>query len=65
MQLYWRVMEELKFLGETLVFRDPVFRRAFAVWCKKNHRALSRMTVRENILSSPERAALKALRSLN
>ncbi len=29
-------MEELKFLGEVLVFHDPSFKREFRQWIRKN-----------------------------
>ena len=36
MQFYWRIIEELKFLGETLIFNDPGLARQFNWWIKKN-----------------------------
>lgn len=36
MHFYWRVMEELKYLGETLVFHDPCLAREYNHWLQKN-----------------------------
>ena len=36
MHLYWRVIEELKFLGEIWTFQDPSLQRQFRRWLKKN-----------------------------
>ena len=41
MFLYWRLNEELKYLGEKLVFHDPSFIREYANWRQKNARALA------------------------
>ncbi len=40
MHFYWRIMEELKCLGEVLVFHDPSFKREFRQWVQKNQVAL-------------------------
>ena len=37
---YWRIMEELKYLGETLVFLDPSFTREYRQWAQKNQAGL-------------------------
>lgn len=36
MYFYWRIMEELKYLGEVLVFHDPSFKREYRLWVQKN-----------------------------
>ena len=36
MQFYWRVMEELKYLGETVIFHDPGLKRQYNWWLRKN-----------------------------
>ncbi len=41
MFLYWRLNEELKYLGEKLVFHDPSFIREYGRWTQKNAGALS------------------------
>jgi len=40
MYFYWRIMEELKYLGEVLVFHDPSFKREFRRWVQRNQAAL-------------------------
>ncbi len=35
MYIYWRVIEELKFLGETWYFHDPTLKRHFDEWVRK------------------------------
>ena len=35
MHLYWRIKEELSYLGEVLVFTDPRFIREFRRWVEK------------------------------
>ncbi len=41
MHLYWRVMEELKFLGETWIFNDPNLMRCYRIWLLKNSGAIA------------------------
>jgi len=41
MQFYWRIIEELKFLGETLIFHDPTLLRQFNWWIRKNSQGLA------------------------
>ena len=40
-------MEELKYLGEILVFHDPSFKREFRQWIKRNRGGLE-FSVMEN-----------------
>jgi hypothetical protein len=35
MHLYWRMIEELKFLGETWTINDPNLLRCFRLWLQK------------------------------
>ncbi len=35
MHLYWRMIEELKFLGETWTINDPNLLRCFRLWLEK------------------------------
>ncbi len=41
MFLYWQLNEELKSLGEKLVFHDPSFIREYGKWTQRNAGALS------------------------
>ncbi len=36
MHFYWRIIEELKCLGETWVFNDPSLRRSYTIWIHRN-----------------------------
>jgi len=36
MLFYWRVMEELRYLGETVIFHDPGLKRQYTWWLRKN-----------------------------
>ncbi len=36
MQIYWRMMHELRELGEMVVFHDPSLVREYKRWCKRN-----------------------------
>ena len=40
MHFYWRIIEELKFLGECLIFNDPSLKREYQLWLKRNAYAL-------------------------
>jgi hypothetical protein len=40
MHLYWRVIEELKYLGETWIIRDPSLLRCYREWLHKNAEAI-------------------------
>lgn len=41
MHLYWRVIEELKYLNETWTLLDPSLSRCFEQWVRKNADALA------------------------
>jgi len=41
MHLYWRIIEELKYLNETWVMADPSLSRCFEQWLRKNAESLS------------------------
>ena len=41
MHLYWRVIEELKFLGESWTFNDPALSRRYECWIKKNAESIA------------------------
>ncbi len=40
MHFYWRIIEELKFLGEAVIFHDPSLKREYKLWLKKNEYVL-------------------------
>jgi len=41
MHFYWRVIEELKFLGETWAFKDPSLKRSYERWICRNIDAIA------------------------
>lgn len=41
MHLYWRVFEELKWLGEFAFFHDPSLNRSFTNWLKTHEQAIT------------------------
>ncbi|MBI5844735.1 MAG: hypothetical protein HZB23_08710 [Deltaproteobacteria bacterium] len=41
MHFYWRIFEELKSLGEHLVFCDPSLRRNFEIWLSRHSEAIA------------------------
>jgi hypothetical protein len=47
MHLYWRVIEELKLMGETWIFNDPSLQRSYQSWLKKNAGAIAQCLVYE------------------
>jgi len=43
MHFYWRVIEELKLLGEIWVINDPSLARSYKKWVMKNAKAIARI----------------------
>jgi hypothetical protein len=41
MYAYWRISEELKYLGEVLVFHDPSLKRCYEEWISKKAESLT------------------------
>jgi len=41
MQFYWRIIEELRYLGEIVIFRDPSLERQYHWWLRKNAAGLA------------------------
>lgn len=44
MHFYWRIIEELKFLGEIVVFRDPNLLRCYKFWLQEHADAIALST---------------------
>jgi hypothetical protein len=63
--LYWRIIEELKFIGETWTFTDPGFQRHYERWVKKNAAALAIMNISETAKTSTLYNFKGAMVSLN
>jgi len=47
MHFYWRIIEELKFIGETWVIKDPSLKRNFEQWRHLNAQAIALSTMSE------------------
>ena len=45
MHFYWRVIEELKYLGEFVVFKDPNLLRCYKFWLEAHAGAISLSTI--------------------
>lgn len=45
MHFYWRIIEELKFIGETWVIKDPSLRRNYEHWLNINAEAIALSTM--------------------
>jgi hypothetical protein len=44
MHFYWRIIEELKFLGEIVVFKDPNLLRCYKFWLEEHADAITLST---------------------
>ncbi len=44
MHFYWRIIEELKFLGEIVVFKDPNLLRCYKFWLEEHAGAITLST---------------------
>ena len=40
-QFYWRIIEELRYLGEIVTFHDPSLQRQYSWWLRKNAAGLA------------------------
>ena len=49
MHFYWRIIEELKFLGETWVITEPSLKRNFERWLRENSKTIALSTISEPI----------------
>ena len=41
MHIYWRIIEELKYLGECWTINDPCLLRYYESWVRKNAEAIA------------------------
>ena len=41
MHLYWRIIEELKYLGEMWTINDPAILRYYDLWIKKHSKSIN------------------------
>lgn len=52
MHLYWRIIEELKVLGETWTIINPNLLRCYRIWLEQHADAIERITADEAAKSS-------------
>ncbi|TET65751.1 MAG: hypothetical protein E3J56_15340 [Candidatus Aminicenantes bacterium] len=52
MHFYWRIIEELKFLGEIVVFKDPNLLRCYKFWLEEHAGAITLSTTGDIITST-------------
>ena len=49
MHIYWRVLEELKQLGESWTILDPALRRNYRHWMRKNASAIGLLNAQDSL----------------
>ena len=65
MHLYWRIIEELKYLGEDLIFHDPSLSREYEIWIKKKSDVLAMSQMDDTSYVSPSLKVLMIPPCLN
>ena len=65
MHSYWRINEELKYLGEVLEFHDPSLKRCYEEWVCKKAEALSMLDIDFEKKLSPIFQITKNFHSMN
>lgn len=65
MYSYWRIMEELKYLGEVLVFHDPNLKRCYEEWVCKKAEALSMLDMDNERKPSPFLQSMRGFQNMN
>ena len=61
MHFYWRIMAELEYLGEILIFHDPSLLREFTGWVRRHATTLSHLHEEGGILSNSQSFRLLSL----
>ena len=49
MHLYWRVIEELKYIGEIWKINDPTILRYYNLWVEKHSESIGRKYVKTGV----------------
>ena len=65
MHSYWRISEELKYLGEVLVFHDPSLKRCYEEWLCKKSEALSMLDADSDRKASLLFRSIRGFHSMN
>lgn len=53
MHFYWKMIEELKLIGETWIMKDPGLSRCYQSWIERNQSAIWSGTTDETDLKRP------------
>ena len=43
MHFYWKILEELRFVGESWIIKDPSLLRSYRKWLRRNEVAIQEM----------------------
>jgi hypothetical protein len=65
MHSYWRINEELMYLGEVLVFHDPNLKRCYEEWICKKAEALSMVDTDYERKPSPLLRLMRGFQNMN
>ena len=65
MHSYWRINEELKYLGEVLVFHDPSLKRCYEEWIRRKADVLSMLYKESERKHSPFLQHMRGFQSIN
>ena len=65
MYSYWRINEELKYLGEVLVFHDPSLKRCYEEWVCKRAEALAMLEMDDEEKPSPFLRFMRGFQNMN
>jgi hypothetical protein len=65
MHTYWRISEELKYLGEVLVFHDPSLKRCYEEWIIKKAESLSMLDAESERKPSPFLRLISDFQNMN
>lgn len=65
MHQYWRIIEELKYLGEVLIFNDPSILREYETWIKKKSDVLTLSRMDDSSYVSPSLKTIMIAPCLN
>ena len=65
MHTYWRIIEELKYLGEGLVFHDPSLKRCYEEWVCKKAEVLSMLETDDEKKPLPFLRVLRRFQNVN
>ena len=65
MHSYWRIIEELKCLGEVMVFHDPSLKRCYEEWICKKAKVLLMLEIESERKPSPFLRSMRGFQNMN